>query len=171
MKLVTTLGTILAFAILVPYACTQDKSPGWKADLRDQSIVVCADGLTGGQCQLARGIMRLALSNLSSQIPDWRFVVIPESRWQEAADRFRVRPTTPAFSSLSIRTTYVEANLLFVDGRVDEHLQRLTTAGGLRRLVWVLGHEYGHILCQTPDERKASAAAGYLIYGRRQVCR
>lgn len=171
MKLVTALGTILAIAILVHDAAAQDKSPGGKADLRDQAIVLCGDGLTGGPCQMAREIMRLALSNLSPQIPDWRFVVIPESRWQQAADSFGVKRTTPAFSSLSIRTTYVEGNLLFADGRVDENLQRFTAASGLRRLVWVMAHEYGHIVCQTTDERKANAAAGHLIYGRRKVCR
>jgi len=171
MTLVSVLGTILAITVLMPYARTQDNSTGKEAELGDQSIILCGDGMTGGQCQLARGIMHLALSNLSSQIPAWRFVVIPQSRWQQAADRFRVKRTTPAFSSLSIRTTYVEGNLLFNDGRVDENLQRFTAASGLPRLVWVMAHEYGHILCKTADERKANVAAGHLIYGGKELCR
>jgi hypothetical protein len=170
MKLVKILGTIFALATLTASARTQERPPN-RENLRNESIILCGDGLTGGDCELSRGIMRLALSNLSSSIPEWRFVIVPESRWQEAADRFGVKRTTPAFSSLDIRTTYVERNLLSQDARIDENFQRFTGSNGARRLVWVMAHEYGHILCQTSDERKASEAAGRLIYGRGQVCR
>jgi len=97
--------------------------------------------------------------------------VIPNSLWEETADSFHIKASTPAFSSLGIRTTYLESNLLLADGRVDENLQRYTNLTGINKLTWVMAHEYGHILCQTGDERKASAAAGRLMYGRGDVCR
>jgi len=171
MKLVRALGTILAMAELTSAASTQDKPQVRHADLRQESIVVCGDGLTGSDCELARGLMRLALKRLSTSTRDWRIVVVLQSRWNEVADYFRVERTTPAFSSLGIRTTYVEGNLLFHDARIDENLQRYTPLTGLNKLTWIIAHEYGHILCETSDERKASAAAGRLIYGRGEVCR
>jgi len=171
MKLVRGLGTILAMAMLTAAGSTQDKPRVKQADLRDESIVLCGDGLTGSDCQMARGLMRLALKRLSTSIPDWRIVVVAQFRWNEVASGFRVKPTTPAFSSPGIRTTYVEGNLLSQDARIDENLQRYTPLTGLNKLTWIIAHEYGHILCETSDERKANAAAGRLIYGRGEVCR
>src|SRR5262245_51430597 len=106
MKLVKALGTILAITILTRDALTEDKGRVKEPDLRDESIVLCGDGLTGRDCELARGIVRVALRRLSTSTPDWRIVVVPESRWNDTADHFSVRRTTPAFSSLGIRTTY-----------------------------------------------------------------
>lgn len=138
---------------------------------RAQSAVVCADGLAGGDCQLAEGIVRLSLHALNTYLPDWRVVIIPEARWADAAGRYGIKPTIPAFTDLSIRTTYLEESLVLRDGRVNENLQRYTASNGTARLVWVIAHEYGHILCNTHDEQKANAAAGRLIYGKRLVCR
>ena len=134
-------------------------------------IVVCAEGLIGGSCELARGIVELSLKHLSASVPDWRIVVIPESHWSEAADRYQIKRSTPAFSDLAIHTTYLEATLVLADGRIDENLQRYTSANGVPRLTWVMAHEFGHILCGTRDERQATAAAGRLIYGRAKTCR
>ena len=138
---------------------------------RDQSAVVCGDGLAGEDCQLAEGIVRLSLKALNRSLPEWRVVIIPESRWADAAGRYRIKSTTPAFTDLSIRTTYLQGSLVIQDGRIDENLQRYTHWDGRARLVWVIAHEYGHILCGTRDEQKANAAAGQLIYGKRLVCR
>jgi len=170
MKLVRGLGTILAVAMLMSAASAQDMPRIKQADLREGSIVLCADGLTGNDCELARGLMRLVLKRLSTSISDWRIVVVPQSQWNKAADSFHVERTTPAFSSLGIRTTYVEGNLLSQDIRIDENLQRYTPLTGLNKLTWIIAHEYGHILCKTSDERKANTAAGRVIYGRKEVC-
>jgi len=143
---------------------------GTMPDTRGQSVVLCADGLSGGDCQLAQGIVRLSLKELSASVPDWRVVIIPESRWTTTARMYRIKSTTPAFTDLGIRTTYIEASLVFRDGRVDENLQRYTSSNGADRLVWVIAHEYGHILCNTRNEQQATAAAGRLMYGRRLVC-
>lgn len=98
-------------------------------------------------------------------------MIVPGSRWAVAAGRYGIKPTTPAFTDLGIRTTYLDGSLVVQDGRVNENLQRYTPWNGRTRLIWVIAHEYGHILCETRDEQKASAAAGRLIYGRRLVCR
>ena len=171
MKLVRGLGTILAIASLTGQARTEDKARVKQADLRDEAMVLCGDGLTGSDCEMARGIVRLALRRLSTSIPDWRIVIVPQARWIDAANRFQVKPTTPAFSSIGIRTTYMEEDLLSLDARIDENLQRYTPLMGVSRLSWILAHEWGHILCKTGDEGKANAAAGRLIYGRGKVCR
>lgn len=162
-------STTLAFTTLA--AWTQEQAGGKHGRLRDEPSVVCGTGLAGRDCKLVTGILRLALSRLSSSISGWRFVVVPHSLWEETADRFHINPSSPAFSSLGIRTTYLESNLLLPDARVDENLQRYTNLTGINKLTWVMAHEYGHILCQTGDERKASAAAGRLMYGRGEVCR
>jgi hypothetical protein len=138
---------------------------------RDLAAVICADGWAYGDCQLAKGIVRLSIKSLTTSVPDWRIVIIPASRWATTAASYRIKSTTPAFTDLSIRTTYLAGNLVLEDGRVDENLQRYTSWNGRARLTWVIAHEYGHILCATRDEREASAAAGRLIYGRRLVCR
>lgn len=166
MTLVGKLGATLTIALLLPVAHAQVRN----AILRDEPLVVCGSGLSHGDCQLAQGIMRLAISRLSTSVPDWRLVVISEALWNEVADRFHISRTTPAFTSLGIHTTYVESSLVFHDGRIDENLQRYTTLSGMSKLTWVMAHEYGHILCGTADEYKASAAAGRLIYGRGAAC-
>lgn len=167
MKLVARLGVLLAIILLTPTAHPQVKN----AILRDKPIIVCGSGLGDSDCKLAQGIIRLALSRLSNSIPDWRLVVISQAFWDEAADRFHISRTTPAFTSLGIHTTYIESNLVFQQGRIDENLQRYTSLSGMSKLTWVMAHEYGHILCRTTDEHKASAAAGRLIYGRGATCR
>src|SRR5215470_3563809 len=58
-KLAKGLGTILAIAILTGDARTEDKGRVKEPDLRDESIVFCGDGLTGRDCELARGIVRV----------------------------------------------------------------------------------------------------------------
>lgn len=51
----------------------------------------------------------------------------------------------------------------------DVELLALTPLKGVPRLKWVLAHDYGHIACQTRDEKKAERAAGHLQYGKRKV--
>jgi hypothetical protein len=136
----------------------------------NSSPVLCADGLSGRDCQLAQGIVRLSLKLLSRSVPDWRVVIVAERRWAATAELYGIKATIPAFTDLSIRTTYLKASLVFRDGRVDESLEPYTSSQGSTRLAWVIAHEYGHILCETRNEQKASAAAGRLIYGRRLAC-
>lgn len=166
MTLVGKLGAILAILLLVPVAKAQVKN----AILRDELIIACGSGLADRDCKLAQGIMRVSLSRLSTSIQDWRLVIVSQALWNEVADSFHIKRTTPAFTNLGIHTTYVESNLVFQDGRTDENLQRYTTLSGINKLTWVMAHEYGHILCGTADEHKASAAAGRLIYGRGVAC-
>jgi hypothetical protein len=166
MKLVGRLAATLMIALLASTGHAQVKD----AILRDEPIILCGSGLGDGDCKLAQGIMRLALSRLSSSIPDWRLVVVPRALWNEVADGFHISRTTPAFTSLGIHTTYVESSLVFQDGRIDENLQRYTSLGGISKLTWVIAHEYGHILCRTADEHTASEAAGRLIYSRGAAC-
>ena len=169
MRLAKILTPLILLAFTAVCARAQHEF-GAMPGARDQSVVLCADGLGGGDCQLAQGIVRLSLKELNASVPDWRVVIIPESRWAATARMYQIKSTTPAFTDLSIRTTYIEASLIFQDGRVDENLQRYTSSRGTARLVWVIAHEYGHILCNTRSERQASSAAGRLIYGRRLVC-
>jgi|SRR5690242_19790287 hypothetical protein len=166
---ILTPTTVLMF-IALP-SSGQDRFDITQQQARDESAVVCADGLAGGDCRLAQGIVRLSIKSLNTSVPDWRVVIIPESRWANAAATYGIKSTKPAFTDLAIRTTYLEGSLILSDGRVDENLQRYTSSNGMTRLVWVIAHEYGHILCGTRDEQKASAAAGRLIYGRTLVCR
>ncbi len=144
------------------------------ADLRPPSLqpnIVCGSGFSDADCGLATGIVRLALEDLRSAIPEWRWVVVPETHWAAVATSFRIKPTTPAFSSLTIHTTYVEASLVLPAQRIDENLQSYSRLRGKERLRWVLAHESGHILCQTSDEGIAEAAAKKIEYGNRSVCR
>ena len=169
MRLAIISAIMLAFSSQA--ACAQEQSKMNKASLREDPTVVCGVGLARGDCELAKGIVRLALSRLSTSVSGWRFVVVSHSLWDETTDLFHIKRLTPAFSSLGMRTTYVESNLVFQDGRVDENLQRYTIRTGIDRLTWVMAHEYGHILCQTTDEQRANAAAGRLMFGRKEVCR
>lgn len=167
------LARILTLFILLAFTAVCSKAQhefGTMPVTGDQSAVLCADGLSGGDCRLAQGIVRLSLKELNVSVPDWRVVIIAESRWATMAGMYRIKSTTPAFTDLGIRTTYIEASLVFQDGRVDENLQRYTSSKGTARLVWVIAHEYGHVLCNTRSEQQASSAAGHLIYGHRLVC-
>lgn len=169
MRLAKVLTPVILLAFTAVCARAQHEF-GMTTGTWDQSVVLCADGLSGSDCQLAQGIVQLSLKTLSASVPDWRVVIIPESRWATSARMYELKSTTPAFTDLSIRTTYIEASLIFQDGRVDENLQRYTSSKGTARLVWVIAHEYGHILCNTRSEQQATSAAGRLIYGRRLVC-
>ena len=171
MRLATILTSAMSLMTLGLCAEGQDRFGMNQQQARDQSAVICTDGWAYGDCELAEGIVRLSISSLNTSLPDWRVVIIPASRWATTAATYRIKSTTPAFTDLSIRTTYLAGNLVFEDGRVDENLQRYTSLNGRARLTWVLAHEYGHILCKTRDEQEASAAAGRLIYGRSLVCR
>src|SRR5690242_3802615 len=107
MRLARILIAIVATFTAVS-ACAQHQF-GTKNESRDEAVVVCADGLTESSCRLAQSIVRLSLKPLSTSIPGWRVVVVPESRWNEAARDYQVEPSRPAFSALGIHTTYLES--------------------------------------------------------------
>jgi hypothetical protein len=131
------------------------------------AFVVCAAGVSRGDCDLNRGRVQRALRELRLEAgfggEPWRYVLMDESGWQQTLRQFSVGRNVPAFSALPIRTTYLNLALLSTDGRVDEALQPY----GERRAILehVLAHEAGHILCRTPNERIAENAAGRLRYG------
>jgi hypothetical protein len=137
----------------------------------EPAYIVCGTGFVQSECQLASGFVRLALNDLRVDIPGWRWVIVPSSQWKQTALSFGVKPTVPAFSSLSIGTTYVLADLVLPNQRVDENLLSYSSRTGASRLRWVLAHESGHIVCRTSDDRKAEAAAGRIEGGKRDVCR
>lgn len=62
-------------------------------------------------------------------------------------------------------STYLNEELVLPDRDTDMKLRRITRLTGIKRLQWVLAHEFGHIICQTHDERKAARAGGYLLRG------
>jgi Zn-dependent peptidase ImmA (M78 family) len=76
----------------------------------------------------------------------------------------------PAFSNLSMASTYISAELIFSDRDTDMKFLALTRLTGIERLQWVLAHEYGHIICQTHEERKANHAGDYLLRGQIGTC-
>ncbi len=162
------LTTLIVFAHMIGWAQIKAVAAGTEPV---EIAIVCSTGLTSGDCEFARDELRLALSSLRASIPDWRFVVVPGSQWIATAEGFRVKVTVPAFSNFAMRTTYVESVLVFPELRIDENLQRYTRLRGIRRLEWMMAHEYGHILCRTRDEKKAESAAGRLMYGSGRICR
>jgi len=115
-------------------------------------------------------MLESSLADLHIKVNEWRWVVVPSSHWAQTARSFGVKPTVPAFTSFAISTTYIESNLLFLDTRIDENLQRYTRLEGRDRLRWVLAHESGHIVCKTSDERKAEGAGKKIASGRNEVC-
>ncbi len=137
----------------------------------EPGFIVCGIGFGQGECQLATGFVRLALTDLNVKIVGWRWVVVPSSQWRQTALSFGVKPSVPAFSSLSAGVTYVVADLVIPSQRVDENLLSYTSRTGTDRLRWVLAHESGHILCQTSDDTKAEAAAKRIQAGNRDICR
>jgi hypothetical protein len=137
----------------------------------EPAYIVCGTGYSPSDCQLASGFMRLALSDLRVNIPGWRWVVVPSAQWKQTALSFGVKPSVPAFSSLSVNATYVLSDLVIPTQRTDENLLSYTSRTGTSRLRWVLAHESGHIVCRTSDDKKAEAAAQRIQAGNREVCR
>jgi len=131
----------------------------------------CGTGYKDSDCRLLTGVLRLSLDQLRLRIPGWRWVVVSRSRWDEVAKSFGIDPRVPAFSSLGIRTTYLDDSLFLMQASADERLQSFSTRGGYDRLRWVIAHESGHILCNTGDESKAARAAGRLEFGSKKVCK
>ena len=137
----------------------------------EPAIIVCGTGFSQGDCQLARGFVQLALSDLKVTIPGWRWVVVPSTQWKQTALSFGLKPTVPAFSNLSVGATYIISDLVLPSQRLDENLLSYTSRTGARRLRWVLAHESGHIVCRTSVESKAEAAARRIEGGNPDVCR
>ena len=132
--------------------------------------VVCSNGFTPSDCDFVAGTFQLSLAQLRLIVPGWRWIVVSPTAWPKVAASFGVTPTTPAFSDLGIRSTYVNADLLRFDTRIDENLQRFSNRSGMDRLRWVVAHEAGHILCGTKNEAKAQTAGQRLEGGNRDVC-
>jgi hypothetical protein len=134
-------------------------------------LVICGTGFSRGDCRFATDILMLAIRDLQIEIPSWRWVIVPVQQWKTTAESFGVKPTVPAFSSFGVSTTYIEANLVVQDQRIDENLQSYTRLGGMGRLRWVIAHESGHIVCRTFDDSRAEAAGKKILAGNRKVCR
>lgn len=160
---------LMMLGLAIPAASEEaDNAPPVRVET---PLVVCGTGFSTGDCRLASGILRLALHDLRIEIPAWRWVIVPVSQWKQTAESFRVKPSVPAFSNFAASTTYIEANLVVPDQRVDENLQSYTHLNGMARLRWVIAHESGHIVCRTFDDPRAEAAGKRIAAGNRDVCR
>jgi hypothetical protein len=130
----------------------------------------CGSGFKGDDCQVALGIVAQALHQLNPRLPGWRVVVVPVDQWRKMSAAFVAHNSVPAFSNLSMASTYLSAELIFSDRDTDMKFLALTRLTGIERLQWVLAHEYGHIICQTHEERKANHAGDYLLRGQIGTC-
>src|SRR4051812_35725764 len=74
--------------------------------------IVCSDGFTPSGCRFVSGTFEVALKQLRLTVPGWRWIVVSPDVWPKVATSFGVKPTTPAFSSLGIQSTYINAALL-----------------------------------------------------------
>ncbi|HWR16131.1 MAG TPA: hypothetical protein VN577_14990 [Terriglobales bacterium] len=130
----------------------------------------CGDGFTPTACELAKGSLTVAIQQLSPGLPGWRWVIVPAEKWEAVATSFGISPTTPAFSSLGIQSTYIHCGFVLFDTRLDEHLQSYSSRTGIDRLRWVVAHELGHIVCGTKDEHEAESAAKKIQARNRNAC-
>jgi len=162
------------FLVAVVTVATQAQqftaAPGSVPVPPETSYIVCGTGFAKSECQFATNFVRLTLKDLKVNIPGWRWVVVPASQWKQTALSFGVKPSVPAFSSLSIGVTYVTSDLMVPTQRVDENLLAYTTRTGVDRLRWVMAHELGHILCNTADDTKAEAAGKRIQAGNAVIC-
>jgi hypothetical protein len=153
---------------------------GWNLDANKPShkalsrlrapLLGCGDGFDGGSCQLAVEAVTHALHQLNTRLPGWRVIVVPSKQWQTVSAEFGGNESAPAFSNLLMASTYLNAELVFSEPHTDARLARLTPLSGVRRLQWVLAHEYGHIVCHTHEEGRAERAGDYLLRGEMITC-
>ena len=130
----------------------------------------CGTGLEGEHCQMALEAVSQALHQLNPHLAGWRVIVVPDNQWQTTSAAFAVHDSVPAFSNLPMASTYLNAELIFPDNDTDMKLLGLTRLTGMKRLQWVLAHEYGHIVCRTHEEAKAARAGDYLLRGQIGSC-
>jgi hypothetical protein len=130
--------------------------------------VTCSLGLSDSGCRDAQRTVQSALADLRPSVRDWRFIVVPDERWEATCKGFGLKPCVPAFSNLTMRATYLNARLaVLIDrGKPDEELAAYTRLTGKDRLEWALAHELGHILCGTANQDVAETAALSLRAGR-----
>ena len=164
--------SLLLMALTTPAALAADTdtvAPSYQLASRSPVPVTCGDGFQGNRCDLALEAIGLSLKYLKVQLSGWRVIVVPANQWNMVAARLGVR-SAPAFSDLTTTTTYLSSGLVFPQAGMDTELRELTSRIGMSRLRWVLAHEYGHLVCNTHDEKKAERAAGALEYGNANVC-
>jgi len=168
-----TLWTYLLFTVFVTPAASA--AGGDLNVIRHEPVaeshipVTCGDGFQGNNFELAMDTIGLSLKQLKVQLPGWRVIVVPASQWSVVSAAFGAK-SVPAFSNLLTQSTYLSSGLLFPQAGMDAQLRELTPLTGVSRLRWVLAHEYGHLACNTHDEKKAERAAGHLLYGKASVC-
>ena len=166
------LVAIFVFAATITTPAQQFGAPPDIQTVRvDPAYIVCGTGFSQSDCQLAKGFVQHALTDLKVTIPGWRWVIVPASQWRQTALSFGLKPSVPAFSNFSVGATYVIADLVLPSQRMDENLLSYSSRTGTSRLRWVLAHESGHIVCHTFVESKAEAAGRRIESGNPDVCR
>lgn len=139
-----------------------------------KSEVLCGDGLDRATCRFDQEMLRASLARLRLAPTSWRWIVVAPDHWHSIASQLHIADSVPAFSSLSLRSTWIHQSFFAMDDRIDEHLQAYVSLIGPARLDWVVAHELGHILCNTTSERRAESAGGRLRFGsadERKLCR
>jgi hypothetical protein len=148
-----------------------DDSPKDPRSTREP-LVLCSGELVALSCAYAKRTMHDVLLRQRLSPEGWRWVVVDNSHWHAIAAPLHVADTVPAFSSLTLRTTYIHHAFFSIAARAEEILQSYggQGSGGLE---WVLSHELGHIVCNTSNERIAKLAADRIRFGmtdRTQIC-
>jgi hypothetical protein len=104
------------------------------------------------------------------QLGPWTWILVRSDEWVELTQQLRLDSTSPAFTSLEERTTFLEEALVKPSGRRGAELMLWSQTPLTRLLDLALAHELGHALCRVELEGEANLIGQRLLRREEADC-
>lgn len=133
---------------------------------------VCTVGITVEKCRQEMSVLRRVLAKYpSSELGQWRWVLVPSDHWRLLLIGRGFNSGVPALSALDARTTFFEEALIAGSSDRVSNLIEVWHAERDALLDLAVRHELGHALCGEENEERADHVAGLLERKQPVTCK
>lgn len=132
----------------------------------------CNTGFTLASCQQLVAKLKEALKRLPADAPNgWRWVIVRSQDWNPLLGSLHLDHRAVVFSSLGLRSTFLEEALFVSSPKRTQELVRDFNAPFDQLLRVAVSHELAHAICDERNEAAANHFAEQLRNGKAPECR